>query len=74
MLRSALQLTPIPTGQDAPWRGSRMTLTSKGRALEDGSEGDTIRIANTHSNTVIEGIVVGAHMVAVQAPSNALMN
>lgn len=52
----------------------QMTLTSKGRALEDGSEGDTIRIANTHSNTVIEGIVVGAHMVAVRAPSNALMN
>ncbi len=52
----------------------RMTLTAKGRALEDGSEGDTVRIANTHSNTVIEGIVVGAHMVAVRAPSNALMN
>ena len=56
------------------YRQPRMTLTSKGRALEDGSEGDTIRIANTHSNTVIEGIVVGANMVAVQAPGNALMN
>lgn len=52
----------------------QMTLTAKGRAMEDGSEGDTIRITNTQSNTIIEAIVVGAHMVAVRAPSNALMN
>ena len=28
IFRSALQLTPIPTGQEAAWRGSRITLTS----------------------------------------------
>lgn len=51
-----------------------MTLTAKGRALEDGSEGDTIRIANTQSNTIIEAIVVGAHTVAVRAPNAVLTN
>ena len=45
----------------------RMTLTAKGRALEDGSDGQVIRIANAQSNTVIEATVVGAHRVAVHS-------
>ncbi|MBT3358852.1 MAG: flagellar basal body P-ring formation protein FlgA [Rhodospirillales bacterium] len=46
----------------------RLTLTAKGRALDDGSDGQVIRIANAQSNTVIEATVVGAHMVAVHTP------
>lgn len=46
-------------------RQPRMTLTSRGQAMEDGSEGDVIRVANTQSHTVIEAVVVGPHMVAV---------
>ena len=46
----------------------RMTITAKGRALEDGSDGQVISIANAQSNTVIEATVVGAHMVAVHTP------
>ncbi len=56
------------------YRHPRMTLTAKGRAMEDGSDGEVIRIANTKSNTVIEAVVVGAHTVAVTAPSYMVMN
>ncbi|MBC8158722.1 MAG: flagellar basal body P-ring formation protein FlgA [Alphaproteobacteria bacterium] len=52
----------------------RLTLTAKGRALEDGSDGQVIRIANAQSNTVIEATVVGAHMVAVHTPGQIAEN
>lgn len=52
----------------------RLTLTAKGRALEDGSDGQVIRIANAQSNSVIEATVVGAHMVAVHTPDLIAMN
>lgn len=42
-----------------------MTLTSKGRALDDGSDGDTIRVANSQSNTIVETVVTGAQRVSV---------
>jgi len=55
-----------------------MTMTSKGRALEDGAVGDTIRVSNTQSNTIIEAIVTGPSMAAVvlasQAPKQIAMN
>ncbi len=43
----------------------RMQLTSKGKALEDGSVGDTVRIMNTQSKTVIEGIITSMNTVQV---------
>ena len=46
-------------------RQPRMTLTSRGQAMEDGSEGDVIRVTNTQSRTLIEAVVVGPHTVAV---------
>jgi len=52
----------------------RLTLTAKGRALEDGSDGQVIRIANAQSNSVIEATVVGSHMVAVHTPDLIAMN
>lgn len=43
----------------------RMQLTSKGKALEDGSVGDTVRIMNTQSKTVIEGVVTSMNTVLI---------
>jgi len=52
----------------------RMTLTAKGRAMQDGADGEVIRIANVQSNTVIEAVVVGPHTVAVSAADRMLTN
>lgn len=51
-----------------------MSLTAQGKALEDGSDGDVIRIANSKTNTVVEGTVVGANRVAVRPTGQILMN
>ena len=48
------------------YRVRSMTLTAQGRALEDGGAGDTVRIANTQSNTVVQAVVTGANRVSVQ--------
>ncbi len=42
-----------------------MTLTSQGRAMENGSDGETIRVANTKTSRTIDAIVVGSSMVTV---------
>jgi flagella basal body P-ring formation protein FlgA len=44
---------------------SGMQLTARGRALEDGGEGDAIRVANAQSHTLVEGIVSGAGRVTI---------
>jgi flagellar basal body P-ring formation protein FlgA len=44
-----------------------MRLTAQGKALEDGSMGAAIRIANTKSDRVIDATVTGANAVAVAA-------
>jgi len=43
-----------------------MSLTAQGRALEDGGAGDTVRVTNTQSNTVVQAVVTGANRVSVQ--------
>lgn len=43
-----------------------MQLTAKGRALEPGSEGDTIRISNSQTNTVVDAIVTGSGQARVE--------
>lgn len=52
----------------------RMVLTAQGKALEEGSDGDVIRVMNTKSNTVINAGVVEAGLVEVQAGANAALN
>ncbi len=47
----------------------RMQLTSKGKALEDGSVGDTVRIMNTQSKTVVEGVITSMNTVQVTSTS-----
>lgn len=42
-----------------------MTVTMKGQALEDGAEGDIIRVRNLSSERIVEGRVVGGNRVRV---------
>ncbi len=42
-----------------------MTLTARGRALEDGASGQVIRVSNTGSNRTIEGRVTGNKEITV---------
>lgn len=43
----------------------RMQLSVQGRALEEGAEGDVVRVMNTGSNTVVSAIVVDTGAVVV---------
>lgn len=52
----------------------RMTLTVQGKALEDGSKGEVVRVQNTRSNTVIDGVVEGSGRVVVKLPRQLAMN
>lgn len=48
-------------------------LTAEGRALQDGSVGDVVRVINTSSNQTVEARVTGDRTVAVKAPGAALL-
>jgi len=50
-----------------------MRLTTKGKALEEGGTGDTIRISNSQTSTVVEGIITGPGQVRVDMPVNLAM-
>jgi flagella basal body P-ring formation protein FlgA len=43
----------------------RMRLTAQGRALQDGAQGEVIRVVNTKSNTTVTGVVVADGTVSV---------
>lgn len=49
----------------------RMVLTVKGRALEDGAQGDVVRVMNTKSNSVVNAVVLDAGWVVVAPASVA---
>ncbi len=55
-------------------KAPKMTLTARGKALENGSDGDTVRIANTRSNTIIEAEVTGMGKVSVLSVGLTAMN
>ncbi len=55
-------------------RSPGMILTSQGRALENGSAGDAIRVANTRSKTVIDATVTGSGRVSVSPIDRIVMN
>jgi flagella basal body P-ring formation protein FlgA len=42
-----------------------MQLTAQGRALQDGAEGDVVRVNNTQSNRMVEGTVTGPGEVSI---------
>src|SRR3546814_14277700 len=43
----------------------RMQLTVQGRALDDGADGDDVRVMNSQSNNVVSAAVVASGAVAV---------
>jgi flagella basal body P-ring formation protein FlgA len=43
-----------------------MQLTAQGKALQDGTQGDVIRVINTQSNRLIEGTVSGPGVVTIK--------
>lgn len=45
-----------------------LSLTTQGKALQDGGRGDVIRVVNTQSNRIVEATVAGPNMVAVAKP------
>ena len=42
-----------------------LSLTSQGRALQNGADGDTIRVSNTNTSRTIEAVVIGSSIVTV---------
>ena len=50
-----------------------MTLAVQGKALQNGSKGDVVRVQNTRSNTVLEATVSGAGRVVVQPAEQLAM-
>jgi len=52
---------------------SRMTLSTQGKALDEGARGDIIRVANTRSHKIIEGVVTAPDTVDV-SPATPAMN
>ncbi len=47
------------------YQTANMVITAQGKARENGTRGETIRIQNTGSGKTIEGVVIGPGMVAV---------
>jgi flagella basal body P-ring formation protein FlgA len=52
----------------------RMVLTAQGRALEDGANGQVIRVKNTKSNVTINGVVAENGTVRVLRTATAAGN
>ncbi len=44
-------------------------VTARGRALEDGALGQTVRIVNVDSNRTVDAVVIGAGAVAIRSPA-----
>jgi len=55
-------------------KAAKMTLTTRGKALENGSDGETVRIANTRSNNIIEAQVTGLGKVSVLPAGHTMIN
>jgi flagella basal body P-ring formation protein FlgA len=49
-----------------------LSLTAQGRALDNGAEGDVVRVMNTASKQVVEGIITGPQVVNVRPVANTL--
>lgn len=55
-------------------RSPQMTLTAQGKALDEGSDGDVVRINNTQSNKVVQAVVTAAGTVSITPASQIAMN
>ncbi len=54
-------------------KSGSMMLTAQGKALENGGTGETIRIENTKSGSVVEGEVTGPNTVTINLITNIAM-
>ena len=52
-------------------QNSEMTLTTQGKALENGAVGETVRIVNPSSGQSIEGVVTAVKTVSITSPGDA---
>ncbi len=70
--------TPVVVAKGAnvtmTYRTKFMVLTVAGRALEDGGVGETIRVLNTQSNTVIDAVVERSGVVVVASRRRIALN
>lgn len=48
------------------FKSGSLTLTAKGRALQDGAKGDLIRVKNMNSNLTVDAIITASNQVKVQ--------
>ncbi|CCQ74126.1 flagellar basal body P-ring formation chaperone FlgA [Magnetospira sp. QH-2] len=55
-------------------RTKLMTLTTQGKSLQQGSEGDIVRVLNTQSNKILQATIVGPGRVLVQSADQLAMN
>ena len=55
-------------------RTRNMTLTTQGKATQDGTAGEVIRVMNTQSNRTVEATVLSANEVTVFVPGAAALN
>lgn len=51
-------------------KSNEMILTVQGKALENGAQGDTVRVENPSSSHVVQATVTGPKSVSVTAPEN----
>lgn len=43
-----------------------ITVTAQGKAQQDGAEGEVVRVVNTQSNRVVEGVVTGPGIIEIR--------
>jgi flagella basal body P-ring formation protein FlgA len=53
-------------------KNNALNLTAQGRAMDNGSAGDAIRVMNSTSKQVIDAIVTGTQTVSIKPPLSAL--
>ena len=55
-------------------RVGNMSLSARGKAMQDGSLGDVVRVTNLQSKTIVEGVVIGPNKVRIDPPARMAMN
>lgn len=53
-------------------KNKALNLTTQGRAMENGAEGDAIHVMNSSSKQVVDAVVTGALTVSIQPPQGNL--
>jgi len=53
---------------------TRLSIVMQGKALEDGAEGETVRVVNTRSNKIVQGVVSGKGEVIVKTSYSVVSN